>query len=82
MSEKDKISYHNLHITTAKIPRKSIFNLPYGLEVSCNRVSGWTLWNTWEKQGEHEKLASEYGDDDEWLVLDVNGFVICDSRKE
>lgn len=37
-------SYHDLHITTAKIPRTSIFNLPYGLEVTCTRMRGWCLW--------------------------------------
>ena len=33
----------DLHITTAQIPRTSIFNLPYGLQVTCNRVAGWEL---------------------------------------
>jgi hypothetical protein len=64
-------SYHDLFITTAKVPRTSIFNLPYGYEVSCNRVGGWGLW-----QG-GVKVAGEY--DDRGLRLDVNGVVIVDS---
>ena len=63
--------YHDLHITTAKIPRTSIFDLPYGYEVSCNRVGGWTL-----AQGVLI-IAGEY--DRRGLRLDVAGHVICDS---
>lgn len=66
-------SYHDLHITTADIPRTSIFNLPYGYEVSCNRVGGWTLWL------KDQKVAGEY---DAGLRLDVAGRVICDSLNE
>ena len=63
-------SYHDLHITTADIPRTSIFNLPYGYEVSCTRVSGWRLWR------ETALVAGEY---DQGLRLDVGGHVICDN---
>jgi hypothetical protein len=75
-------SYHDLHITTAKIPRTSIFNLPFGLEVSCNRVSGWCLWHTDQDRprSEPELLAGEY--ENKWLVLDVAGHVIVDSRRD
>jgi hypothetical protein len=65
-------SYHDLHITTAEIPRTSIFNLPYGYEVSCNRVGGWCLWRV----GHEKVLAGEY---DSGLRLDVAGHVIVDS---
>lgn len=64
-------SYHELHITTRDLERTSIFNLPYGLEVSCNRVGGWSLWDR------DQKIAGEY--DSNGLRLDVNGVVICDS---
>lgn len=63
-------SYHDLHVTTAKIPRTSIFNLPYGYEVSCNRVGGWCLWF------KDQQVGGEYGGG---LRLDVGGRVICDS---
>lgn len=63
-------SYHDLHITTASLPRTPIFNLPYGYEVSCNRVGGWCVWLN------GEQVAGEYG---EGLRLDVAGHVICDS---
>ena len=71
----DGPSYHDLHITTEHIPRTSIFNLPFGIEVTCNRVTGWTLTDT-----EHAvELAGEYGD--KWLILDVAGHVILDNRE-
>ncbi len=64
------MSYHDLYITTADIPRTSIFNLRYGYEISCNRVGGWCLWL------DNKPVASEYGNG---LRLDVAGHVICDS---
>jgi hypothetical protein len=66
-------SYHDLFITTEEMPRTSIFNLPYGLEVSCTRVRGWSLWSG------PTLVAGEY---DKGLRLDVNGVVICDSLGE
>lgn len=80
----DRPSYHDLHVTTAKIPRTSIFNLPYGLQVNCSvtcsRVAGWELWRTATRPQDWELLAGEYAHPDKWLVLDVNGHVIVDSR--
>lgn len=82
-------SYHDLHITTASIPRTSIFNLVYGLEVSCTRVGGWELWDHNQKapaiHGSSKDpgprcVASEYPDTRAGgLLLDVAGHVICDS---
>lgn len=81
----DSPSYHDLHITTAQIPRTSIFNLPYGLQVMCTRTSGWELWDM--NQVQHAKglppsrgvlVAGEYGGVGKWLVLDVAGHVIVD----
>lgn len=71
-------SYHDLYITTAGIPRTRLSGLPYGLEVLCNRVCGWRLYRWHDRGGEPDLLAGEY--DGEWLVLDVNGTVIVDSR--
>lgn len=85
----DGPSYHDLHITTAQIPRTSIFNLPYGVQVTCNRVAGWELWDM--NQTQHSKglppsrgalVAGEYAGPDEWLVLDVAGHAIVDSRRD
>ena len=88
MSEDDRPSYHDLHITTAQIPRTSIFNLPYGLQVTCNRTCGWELWDMNQVQrpkglpaSRGVQIAGEYGSDGEWLVLDVAGHVIVDSRE-
>lgn len=73
-----KHSYHDLHITTADIPRTSIFNLPYGLQVSCCRVTGWRLERTWVKNGGvHGKIVA--GEYDDFLRLDVDGYIIVDS---
>jgi hypothetical protein len=72
-----KPSYHDLFITTDKIKRTSIFNLPFGLEVACTKAAGWCLWrNAWAGQPA-EMLAGEY--DDCGLRLDVAGHVIIDS---
>ena len=63
-------SYHDVYVTTRDIPRTSIFNLPYGYEITCNRIGGWSLW-----QG-NTQVATEYG---LGLVIDVDGHVIVDS---
>lgn len=67
------MSYHDLHITTAGIERTRISDLPYGYEVSCNRVGGWCLWLN------DQPVASEYG---AGLILDVDGHVIIDSLSD
>jgi len=80
--EDDAPSYHDLFITTATIPRTSIFNLGYGLEVTCTRTRGWTLWDhSGRPTGDPRLLAGEYEEPDRWLVLDVAGYVIVDGRK-
>lgn len=71
-------TYHDLHITTSAIPRTSIFNLPYRVQVRCNRVSGWVVWALKEDDLPEEKIGGEY--DEKWLRLDVGGHVICDSE--
>jgi hypothetical protein len=73
-------SYHDLHITTPSIERTSIFNLPYGLTVQCNRVAGWELWETATDMRNWRLLAGEYAGPGEWLVLDVGGTIIVNSR--
>lgn len=82
MPEPGPPSYHDLHITTAAIPRTSIFNLPYGVNVSCTRVSGWELRQQMDHMNYPESvlLAGEYDGPEKWLVLDVAGHVILDSR--
>lgn len=80
--EGEKPSYHDLHITTAKIPRTSVFNLPYGLQVQCTRVSGWQLWQSATRIQDWKLLAGEYDKPEDWLVLDVDGHVILDSRRD
>jgi len=67
-------TYHDLHITTEKIPRTSIFDLPYGYEITCERIEGWSLWL------KGVTVASEYSTPG--LRLDVAGHVICDSLSD
>ena len=75
-------SYHDLFITTASIPRTSIFNLGHGLEVTCTRTGGWRLWDHSGRPTSNPRLvAGEYDELDQWLVLDVAGHVIVDSRR-
>jgi len=74
-------SYHDLYITTIGIQRTRLFDLPYGFRVVCTRVSGWELWRFPDRNPhEPELLAGEYDAPDNWLVLDVAGQVIVDSR--
>lgn len=63
-------TYHDVHVTTEGVERTSIFNLPYGYELSCNRVGGWNL------RFGPTQVAGEY---DKPLRIDVAGVVICDS---
>ena len=73
----DAPSYHDLYITTAEIERVSIMNLPYRVQVTCSRVSGWEVWARPERSLKEELLGGEYAM--RGLRLDVNGVVICDS---
>jgi hypothetical protein len=73
-------SYHDLHITTEHIPRTPIFNLPFSLMVTCTRTGGWELWNVSEGIAKAKLVAGEYSE--LWMVLDVDGTVIVDSRKQ
>jgi len=72
-------SYHDLFITAPDIERTSIFNLGYNLEVSCTRTGGWRLWaKPFDKMS--TLLGGEYDGPDRWLILDVAGHVIVNSR--
>ncbi len=78
-------SYHDLHITTRRIRRTPISDLPFRVQVQCTRVGGWEVWAVAEEDLPEEILGGEYtcsADTGEgnWLVLDVAGHVICDSR--
>ncbi len=76
-----KPSYHDLYITTKDIERTSIFDLPFNYELYCTRASGWVLaFHHLDMPGTVTKVAGEYEGKDHWLVLDVKGHVILDSR--
>lgn len=79
----DRLTYHDLHITTADLPRTSIFNLPYDVEVTCTRIGGWQVWRRFPETdiaAQPALVAGEYAGPESWLVLDVAGHVIVDSR--
>ena len=75
----EKHSYHDLEIETANIPRTPISNLPYGLNVTCCRVTGWELWDGIAYKTSRP-VAGEYSDN--WLRLYVGETVIVDSSPE
>lgn len=72
-------SYHDLFVTMFRTPRTSIFDLPFALDVRCNRVTGWQVWDT--TPGHERIVAKEYpgADLELGLLLDVAGHVIVDS---
>jgi len=84
VSTADGPSHRALHVTTETIPRTSIADLPSGMTVSCSPSIGWSLWWETETAGgalpDPKLVASEYDGPDLWLVLDVAGHVIVDSR--
>lgn len=71
------VSYHDLHITTATMPRTRIFDLPYSTRVTCTRCGGWEVWEV--QDGTERQLAGEYAGAGKGLRLDVSGHVIVDS---
>lgn len=76
MGAKEFPSYHDLYITTPGIERTRLMNLPHGVSVQCCRTTGWEVWEISDKS--QKLLGGEYNQ--KWLVLDVNGFVVVDSR--
>lgn len=74
------LSYHDLHITTDKLARIAISNLPFNVEVTCARTTGWGVWHRPDGRGECQLLAGEYGATG--LRLDVAGHIIVDTLKE
>lgn len=84
-SDNSPPSYHDLHITTADLARRSVFDLPYSYRVTCTRAGGWELWHISHNMAlgalpaHEELLAGEYHT--KGLRLDVAGHVIVDSLK-
>lgn len=74
------LSYHDLHITTPKLARTAISNLPFRVQVSCTRTAGWTVWAMAEGSLPDEQLGGEFSEGG--LRLDVAGHVIVDTLKE
>lgn len=72
-------SEHILYVTTSKIPRTPITALPTRIHVSTNKSGGWGVWALQEGDSPEEYLGGEF-EKDLWLVLDVDGRIICNSR--
>lgn len=74
-------TYHDLHITAPGIPRTSIFNLGYEIQVTCTRVGGWRAWRMGGDSAlDGTLIGGEYDGPGHWLTLDVAGHVIADSK--
>jgi hypothetical protein len=71
-------SYHDLYITMPDLPRTSILNLPYFAEVKCSRAKGWGVWGS--SNGSSYLIAEEYETNGKWLILDIDGHIIVDSK--
>jgi hypothetical protein len=71
-------SYHDLYITTEKIKRTRLCDLPFNFMVTCTRVGGWELWDVFKGFNASICLGGECSD--KWLVLDSNGTILVDSR--
>lgn len=65
-------SYHDVEVEFGG-KRLRLFDAGYGLLLTCNRASGWRLWNTWG--GRDELLAGEY--DEPILRIYVAGALVC-----
>lgn len=74
------LSYHDLYVTCPHFERASIFDLGYPIAIQCTRQSGWELWDLADGYERAKRVAGEFAGPDEWLVLDVDGYVILDSR--
>lgn len=72
-------SEHILYVTTSKIPRTPITALPARIHVSRGNIDGWGAWLLQEGDSPEEYLGGEF-EKDLWLVLDVDGRIICNSR--
>lgn len=72
-------SYHDLHITTERLIRTRITDLPFNVFVQCRRTTGWVVYHRPDDRGEPVLLAGEYEGEGKGLILDVAGHVICDS---
>lgn len=74
-----KLSEHNLFITTAKIPRTFVGDLPSNLVLEYVPITGWRLFERDEIDPEFDRLiAAEVFGGGNGLRLDVDGLVICD----
>lgn len=67
-------SYHDVKVETQILEPTSIFDLPFGYELSCCRTTGWIL------SLRDRVVASEYPEEQcSGLRVTVNNFVIVDS---
>lgn len=83
-----ELSFRNVYITTPRIMRQRLTDLPYGVRIVCDRAAGWRVFAGKDDRpreivvSEHrELLAGEFDGPDRWLILDINGQTIVDSRK-
>lgn len=70
----NKLSYHDV-VVFVNDKKYEIFN-NYGIELTCTRVCGWSLWNVMD--GKYTLIGEEYGNDD--FRIEIGGNVICGKK--
>ena len=60
MSKNKKLPSNSYHDAVVIIngKRYEIFNSSFGMELSLNKVAGWSFWHLWE--GKQQKIGGEY----------------------
>ena len=76
--EKIGNSYHDVTVVVDG-KEYNLFNSPFGLELSCTRTSGWTLWDCSKGYKDAVQIGAEYGKNQEFKIL-INGVIICEGK--
>lgn len=71
------LSYHDVKVIVNGV-EYVIFN-NYGIELTCNKVGGWSLWKTATDSKNWQLIGGEYNNDDFKIV--VGEHVIFETKK-
>jgi hypothetical protein len=77
------LSEHHIHITTGIKNRCSIYRMPESYRLMWSFKQGWRLIDTQGTSNASKwyTIAGEYEEDsDKWIVIDIKGIIVCDSR--
>ena len=70
-----------IFITTSKIKRTRLKDLPFRANLYHGITGGWELWQQNVNPYPEKCIGDQYSIDGDWLVIDVDGHVICDNRE-